>query len=234
MNRAVSFWVVILFYAFFNEAELTAQSNFVIPRNPGSGFDHLFFAGTKSCKRCHLPESPDTGADIWNSIMNVQRRSVIYSGEKKDDILHRQLTAGFRAPSGSSIQCLSCHDGLVASGISSLAGTTFTEGYKCSPENEDAGKFCSIFDRHHPVSIDYASARAAGRMPLQSESTDLASVFCDTAAYSCLRGPVKTTGRLLENGRVECSSCHVIHSTALHNLRISNKESLLCLACHIR
>lgn len=114
---------------------------------------------------------------------------------------------GRYTPGPTSLICLGCHDGTVAtSTISSahamLAGVR--EGF-AMPDG--------FVWRDHPIGVPYPSNRREFRLPAFVEKQ--------------LRLP---------EGRVECISCHDPHNAsglpAL--LAVSNKRSNLCVTCHIK
>ncbi|MFI5150808.1 MAG: cytochrome c3 family protein [Bacteroidia bacterium] len=198
------------------------------------GYDHLLFNGVVMCSRCHIPSGSKaisfrSEIQIWNHSAGMR----VFSTISSRDSLGFRLNLGFPAPLEGSSQCLTCHDASLARSVSSLTGTTLIESRHCDSGNPDMEMSCSGVNRHHPVSINYGKAREAGRIPLRAESTYLSGLFCDSIKFGCILSPVKTTGSLLEKGKVECKSCHAVHSNQLHNLRITNKNSQLCLACHV-
>ena len=121
-------------------------------------------------------------------------------------------------PKGTSKLCLSCHDGILAK-ISHFS-------YMSEAGDESS----------HPVSFAYVVTHRYGEEQLYDPYT----------TSSGLGGTIYDD--LLENGRVECITCHDPHffpntpscidcpelsATAVGlGLRISNKKSALCLLCH--
>lgn len=115
---------------------------------------------------------------------------------------------GMFTPGPTSLICLGCHDGTLAtstvgSAHALLAG--LREGFEV-PEG--------YVWRDHPIGIPYPIAPHEYRP----------SVFVE-----------KQRIRLPE-GRVECISCHDPHNQAGHDhlLWVSNRKSALCLSCHLK
>ena len=112
-------------------------------------------------------------------------------------------------PGPSSLICLGCHDGTVAtstigSSHALLAGVR--EGFDV-PED--------FVWRDHPIGVRYPKDRRNFR----PESR------------------IRAQGKIrLPEGRIECISCHDAHNTAGVDkmLAISNRRSALCLACHVK
>ncbi len=107
----------------------------------------------------------------------------------------------------SSLLCLSCHDGVMASDVFSFAHATQ------SPVPLGTSWIGTGSLSSHPVGVRY---------PLTQDTYHPASA-------------VTSDGRIrLPDGRVQCVSCHDPHNT--HRVRgmlvRSNDGSRLCLACH--
>ncbi len=111
-------------------------------------------------------------------------------------------------PGPTSLVCLGCHDGTVATSTiggahSMLAGVR--EGFDM-PDG--------FVWRDHPIGIPYSRDRREYR----------------PESY------VIQQGIRLPEGRLECVSCHEPHNAHGHAkmLTVSNKRSALCLTCHIK
>ncbi|MEE8449053.1 MAG: cytochrome c3 family protein [Thermodesulfobacteriota bacterium] len=120
------------------------------------------------------------------------------------------------APSGVSILCLSCHDGVIAvDAYGSNAGSTFIPSANSTYLGTDMRD-------DHPISVTYPAG-------------DLATS----------RFVVAPTGVKVDFGgvkRVECASCHDPHNANVATaglgigkfLRVKKENSDICLACHIK
>lgn len=110
-------------------------------------------------------------------------------------------------PGATSLICLSCHNGTIASSTVGTSHALFSAGFP-TRQGEKAFAF-----RDHPIGMEYP----AGRKDYRS----LSAVLSD--------------GRIpMPEGRVECISCHDPHGRAgVEKLLVmSNRRSALCLACH--
>lgn len=186
-----------------------------------------FYGGTggstQICVYCHTPHGGNTSditGPLWNRAISDTSVFVLYGG-----------ISG--VPNNPSLVCLSCHDGISASGASAVAyldthnvingpgrGTSFASPncYACHFSGEtfpdETWRVGPDLTDDHPVSISYEAARLAS--PDFFEMTP-------------------KNGLKLYDGNVECSSCHDPHETvnALF-LRLSNSASALCTSCHIK
>jgi predicted CXXCH cytochrome family protein len=115
-------------------------------------------------------------------------------------------------PDGVSRFCLSCHDGTIAEDV---------HGLSPGAVSGDASLGTDLSD-DHPVSIRYDDADRG----LRSVSTPI--FFGD--------GSAGTIADLLEDGAVQCSSCHDVHNVraapSTDLLTMSNRGSALCMSCH--
>lgn len=110
-------------------------------------------------------------------------------------------------PGATSLICLGCHDGTVASSTIGTAHAMLA-GVREGFEVPDGFVW-----RDHPIGVPYPQ-RERGYVP---------------------RSRVEADGRIrLPEGRVECVSCHDPHNAAgePYLLAMSNRRSALCLACH--
>jgi predicted CXXCH cytochrome family protein len=117
--------------------------------------------------------------------------------------------------SGSSRLCLSCHDGTVA--IDSFGGNTGTQ-FVLSRD-----RLGTDLTNDHPIGVAYPTSGY-----LQPDATG------KIASTDTTITPAGQSAQL-EDGRVQCSSCHFAHgSRALYGkfLRVDNTGSKLCMTCH--
>jgi predicted CXXCH cytochrome family protein len=108
--------------------------------------------------------------------------------------------------SGWSLLCLGCHDGITASDVYSSPHAINVAGQLGDRRLNTRGL------RSHPIGTPY---------PLAAETYDAPAA-------------VEAAGLPLDNGRIQCTTCHDAHNTQNfgHMLRMSNEGSRLCLTCH--
>ncbi len=107
---------------------------------------------------------------------------------------------------GWSLLCLGCHDGVAAQDVYSSAHAVTVADQLANSRLGTRGL------RSHPVGVRYPP---------------------DAPGYHS-RAAVESTGLLLPDGRIQCTTCHDAHNTLAHTglLRVSNERSRLCLTCH--
>lgn len=111
----------------------------------------------------------------------------------------------------STVLCLSCHDGTIASEIVGGGDDDFyAAGAQVNPQ------------RDHPVGVRYP--------PIQRNGSSLRREYANVAKLES-EGAIK-----LPNGRVECVSCHDPHnSLGIRGMLVkSDRRSALCLSCHLK
>lgn len=159
------------------------------------------------CIFCHTPHNATkTQVPLWNRSDPTTVYTTYYTGTID------AYTSSGTTIDGSSLLCLSCHDGTVSLNSIANGGTPTMTGGDYLTSNIGGGDGTALAD-DHPVSFTYATAQAAD-------------------------AGLKDVDYHLEDGKVQCSSCHDVHApgtTAAGDypfLRESNNGSALCLECH--
>lgn len=153
------------------------------------------------CIYCHTPHDATSEAPLWNRDLSSQSYT-LYSSPT--------LNANVSQPQGNSKLCLSCHDGTLA--LNAIHSSSLPIAGDLNQPLSNFGSSANLgtnLANDHPISFLYTSG-------LDSELKD----------PSTLASFVK-----LQNGRVECTSCHDPHTSDYpHFLRTSKNQ--LCIACH--
>ena len=114
------------------------------------------------------------------------------------------ITDNTRAVDSVSAECLSCHDGSVAR-LSVIGVGSWSHAEGFT--NSDTGT--------HPIGVDYED------------------VYMNSPGE--FRPPSMLDSRIkLVDGKVGCVSCHNLYSDTPMKLVMSNRQSRLCLECHIK
>ena len=157
--------------------------------------------GGDACGACHIPHLQAVRPTTQPSTQPALEMYRI-PGQRK------VFVPGRYTPGPTSLICLGCHDGTVATSTTGAAHSMLAgvrEGFAV-PEG--------FVWRDHPIGVRYP----ANPREYHPEAF---------VARQHMRLP---------DGRIECISCHDPHNVAgiRHLLWTSNKRSALCLTCHIK
>ena len=186
-------------------------------------FSQFGFAGGQICLPCHTPHNADTDvteAPLWNHELSDATYNVYTSAT---------LDAQVGQPSGSAKLCLSCHDGTVAvDSFGGQQGNMFIGAFAGSAD------LTTDLSNDHPISFVYDAALATADPALFDPTTTMTTIGSGQFSKTGF-----ITDVMLENGVLQCSSCHSVHNdfvagTAISDalLKITIGGSELCLTCH--
>ena len=218
------------------------------------------FSGTAEiCVFCHTPHGGDNSASVplWNKNLKAATYTTY-------DSLGTSSLDGAIAPVGSvSIACLSCHDGTQAMDIvlndpgSGAVVASYQAGvWTGSSTPTGIGLIGTDLSNDHPIGIQYGGGGITDASPA-AQTVDIDFVAPNNADINGIRiwwvdteiapngSRQKTDMQLytrsvaeIDGGAiqpfVECASCHDPHAETQTFLRISNDNSAVCLACHIK
>lgn len=175
------------------------------------------------CVYCHTPHGGTTTAPLWNRTDPTGPYTMYFSTTIDMPI------GG--APTGTSLACLSCHDGTIgvdevinyplAFDPADAVGGTITNCAGCHQGSNPPGGFDfsntlmgTDLSDDHPISLTYTPSADPGKFQPA--------------------GSVEGAGLPLPDGEVQCASCHNPHSAQWRPfLRMDNADSAMCLTCHI-
>ncbi|MCF8222563.1 MAG: hypothetical protein K9J25_05400 [Bacteroidales bacterium] len=200
---------LIICILFCNSSVLHAQSVVNTVHNLSASGPGSIRASSESeiCVFCHTPHNSNPDSPLWNR----DDPGVIYDLYQSSTI---EAIPG--QPDGSSLLCLSCHDGTIAPGdvLNRTTLIDFAGGVTYLPPG--SSNLTSDLSDDHPVSFDFNSALASADGQLKDPSS--------------LTYPVG-----LENGKLQCTSCHDPHKNIYSDfLVLSPQYSELCISCHER
>lgn len=225
----------------------------VVPALPDSGIRTVeALEDVDICVFCHTPHASNISEStpLWNRQLSQATYNLYSSGSM--DAIQSQ-------PNGSSKLCLSCHDGTIAIGAVNVLNGSFTDqnpatenimmningGGIVMPSGEgiNTGFTRNLgldLSNDHPISFDYDSnlATTDGELRDPSQETHIA----DRSLTAVVP---------LENGQVQCTSCHDPHIRSTNQdenikfLRLNRLQKvepttstfevandIICLACH--
>ncbi len=165
------------------------------------------------CGACHVAHEPEGGPPggvgdipLWDHETTTATHTPYFS-------LSMEATPG--APTGISIICLSCHDGTVAiDSYDGVTGTDLMTGINLVGVD---------LSNDHPIGFTYDS-----NLALQDNG------LYDPSVRVWDGGSATIEEAVLDNGVVQCTTCHNVHASTSKLLRFStgNAGSGLCLNCH--
>ena len=159
------------------------------------------------CIFCHTPHNSSPQKPLWNR-EDPALNYTLYTSTTSD--------AAMGQPDGSSLLCLSCHDGTIALGnvLSRSTPILMTGGITTMPSGNT--NLTKDISDDHPISFVYTST--------------LVTIDGQLKNPSSLTGPVT-----LENQKMQCISCHDPHKNIFGDfLAATNEYSVLCQYCHNR
>lgn len=146
---------------------------------------------TEVCVFCHAAHPPESGPSLWNHLSSPKINYRPYARET--------LTSQPGQPDGSSVLCLSCHDGTVALGAIHTRDTPIrllgVSGTGRMADDRSANLGTDLSGTH-PISVPYAQALADGgaeAVRVRPLSTEEERTWLDPS------------------GKVQCTSCHDPH-----------------------
>ncbi len=160
---------------------------------------------TELCIFCHTPHNSSPRAPLWNKSESGVNYTLYNSSSSE---------ASIGQPEGSSILCLSCHDGTIALGsvLSRTSDIGFNSGITTMPVG--TSNLSTDLSDDHPISFLYNSTLALSDGQLNDPSV------------------VPNTITLVNN-KLECISCHDPHKNDYSNFLVEDSRySVLCIACH--
>jgi len=178
---------------------------------------------TDICSACHVAHRPLMNVPLWAHAFSTYDYYLFNSNPTyiSPNTGKYDAASGVRWNFAGSMSktCLGCHDGSVA-----VAGATYIARASVNwmmwdmtaPNNGAVGGGIGVasdgLKGSHPVGITYAGVLPAGEFKA-----------------------APTGSVVLENGKVQCVSCHNAHArTATDMLVEANTNSALCLECHVK
>ncbi len=156
------------------------------------------------CVFCHIPHA-SARTPLWNRTNSAATYSLYTS---------TTLNATMGQPDGSSINCLSCHDGTIALGHVTSRTSDISFGSTTTMPATRTNLGTDLRD-DHPISFAYTAALATADGKLNNPTSLGSGVKLDA------------------NGKMQCTSCHDPHySSNTKFLVATNQYSTLCIVCH--
>lgn len=159
------------------------------------------------CIFCHTPHNSNPQVPLWNRNNNTETYTIY------DNSVSSTFNANAGQPDGSSLVCLSCHDGTVALGNVLSRTSDIFDGTGTKMPVGSRGLIGTDLSDDHPISFVFNAALASGDGHLKYPPLYPATVDV--------------------NSKVQCTSCHNAHNDMYGKFLVASKEfSDLCLKCH--
>lgn len=185
-----------------SQSVVSSKHNLSINKSNGSKSTN----STGVCGYCHTPHDKSPMKPGWDK-RSPGKQYILY-----DNTVSNTFQAIPGQPDGSSVLCLSCHDGTTALG-KVKAGPLLVSYGRSHYSKSDRGNLTTDLSDDHPISFVF--------------NTSLASVDGQ------LRHPPLQPVKLDKNEKVQCVSCHDPHSNVNKMFLVATDQySKLCNNCH--
>ena len=163
-------------------------------------------AADRICEFCHISHSAGSGTAMWSRGKSTAAY-IPYSSST--------AIAQPGQPTGTSVLCLSCHDGTIALGQILNRGQPHSMAGGNDHMPQGKGLQGTDLSDDHPISFEYSAS-------LAGQNGELA-----------MPGTFSNLLPLDHNGELQCTTCHDAHDSPYGKLlRMSNIGSQLCIECH--
>ena len=184
--------------------------------------------GGQLCVACHAPHHVPGSPLIWNHVLSANNFSWSDATETTGGTT---LPTNIKTWSGTSKNCLSCHDGTVEIGKIYTPGVTFDSTKITGPAQ--IATLTGDLKGNHPVAVPYPYNQVANTYNAITTGGGVT-----TTEYTAVPAKVKVYTDPLggaNNHGIECASCHDAHGTIFPDfLRDALTGSAICLDCHIK
>lgn len=201
------------------------------------------------CVFCHTPHGASTEADyqldgnnvmLWNRVITQQLQA--------PGGFTPYTSASFTAlysqnPTGLSLMCLSCHDGVTSIAVGSLLNRPGSGNLPIDFEPSSQTSIGEIYWADGTPGHENGGPNIGNLSPdplniFNSMAIDLTNdhpvSFPWPSGYQDIKLPIDTRLRLFgSTSRLECSTCHNVHNNQYPPfLAMPNSNSDMCLQCH--
>ena len=203
---------------------------------PGVAFSDYGY----SCVYCHIPPEeagaiPEDfgGIPDWNRFVPATENYQLYSATGSHSLDTKPGT-----PNPISMLCLSCHDGTMAVDMVVFRPVTFDPStddamhmrLNASDDIESCGK-CHNGQVAHNIEVKVIGTDLRNDHPISMQYAGIGWEDPDFRPPDSSAG--FDNGVKLNNGNVECMTCHNVHDTSNELLLRANAE-VLCFTCHTK
>ena len=204
MNRHITILILLLLSlasGSFAQSILNTKHNLSV-NGPGT---IKSTSETEVCIFCHTPHNARTTGPLWNK-QDPGTTYTLYSSSTTN--------ANIAQPDGTSMMCLSCHDGTIALGSVLSSSSVISFGGITTMPSGKSNLGTNLSD-DHPVSFIYDAGLVAANGQLKQPANITQPVSLD------------------RSNKMQCTSCHDAHDNSFSKFLVaSNQGSALCYSCH--
>jgi len=190
------------------------------------------------CVFCHTPHGASSAGYLWNRTTSAASTYSMYTSSSMTSAINMGT-----GPTGLTLMCMSCHDGITSIAVGTLINAPYTELGRSQVILDPAGtSFSAIGELYQgPTGLPPTWGPNIGNMVTGDTNADLSDdhpvSFTWVPGITGIKDPAAWGAAPLKlfNNRMECSTCHDVHdNTNAPFLRMSNVNSNMCLSCHIK
>jgi predicted CXXCH cytochrome family protein len=196
------------------------------------------------CVFCHTPHNASSAGYLWNRTGTAATGYNMYTSSTLTQAIKDNMG---NAPTGLTLMCMSCHDGITSIAAGTLANAPYyVDGRQQVELSDPFNGYSKIGDLYYGGFVGWG-ANIGNLNAINGTTADLTNDHPVSFTWvpgitginppaSLLNGDWSATGGAelkLFNGRMECSTCHDVHNNEKAPfLRMSNVNSDMCLSCH--
>ncbi len=179
--------------------------------------------GEDMCTVCHNAHTPGIGTPLWFHKMSSATYTVYDSPTFDGSVANG---GDISSPDGSSVLCLSCHDGTV--GVNQYGWASFFAAD--DPTYTVPHPTGADLSADHPISFTYDGTLATADGFLADPDVESVTL----TAFNTTTQTGSLTDVILFDGKMQCASCHDVHNkyNIEHGLNITKTGDLICTTCH--
>lgn len=210
------------------------------------------------CVFCHTPHGaslePTTNTLLWNRAPSPSPgipAAYTYKAYSSTTMTNPAPDTGDRRPTGISMMCMSCHDGVTSIAVNmnnnpstptllNAPGSNVNNQVSIDlfqPDMPFPGALGNVFNNGSlgwGANIGNAIPGVAGTIDLSNDHPISFEWPAGLTGY--IYPPTNNALRLFGTGRrIECATCHRVHDPSIEPfLAMSNAQSMMCRSCHIK
>jgi hypothetical protein len=184
------------------------------------------------CIFCHTPHSaanPSTAPYLWNRVDSQADSFTMYTSSTAS-------TGVVAGPTGISMMCMSCHDGVTSLAVNTLMNPSTGISVDTSGGMTAPGAIGNAYGGVGGWGANLGEVTPFTPGPKNvnlSNDHPISFTWNYSKPGSLFMGGTQDSRLRLFNGKLECATCHLVHDPSIPPfLAMSNADSAMCLSCH--